>query len=161
MAKKKRNTIPNPVGAPPVFSTVEDFEREVNKYFTHILGEYKDVEVPDPEDPRGFTIVREWIRKPEPPTITGLCLYLGFESRQSFFDYKQRTQFSYAVKRARMRIECEYEKRLHSTTPTGAIFSLKNLGWADQQAVDHTTGGMPINAHEVIFKDYSKPAKKK
>ena len=35
-------------------------------------------------------------------TITDLCLYLGFSSRQSFYDYEKREDFSYIIKRARM-----------------------------------------------------------
>lgn len=160
MAKPRTKNRKQGRGAPPVFATPEELERKVDQYFVWIEGEQEEVEQPDPNDEGGFIKQTVWKRHPEPPTITGLCSFLGFESRQSFYDYKQKTDFSYAIKRARLRIECEYEKRLHSKTPTGAIFALKNLGWADRQEVDHTTAGMPIQQHEVVFKDYSKPKKK-
>ena len=71
-------------------------------------------------------------------TISGLCYYLGFDSRQSFYDYEKREEFSYTIKRARLRIEMAYEDRLHSSTPAGAIFALKNFGWSDKTEVEHS-----------------------
>ena len=59
------------------------------------------------------------------PTMTGLALFLGFCSRQSMYDYEEKSQFSYTIKRARTFIECEYEKMLHNGQCTGAIFALK------------------------------------
>lgn len=76
--------------------------------------------------------------KKEPATITGLALYLGFASRQSFYDYEQKPEFSYTIKRARSRIEEGYEKALHSRNPIGAIFALKNFGWTDKTEVTAT-----------------------
>lgn len=67
------------------------------------------------------------------PTISGLCYFLGFESRQSYYDYEQRPEFSYTLKRAKLFIENEYEKQLHNPNCTGAIFALKNFGWKDKQ----------------------------
>lgn len=80
----------------------------------------------------------------EPLTITGLALHLGFESRQSFYDYEERGQFSYTIKRARMRVENAYEKNLHGQNATGSIFALKNFGWVDKTNLDHTTNGKDI-----------------
>jgi hypothetical protein len=71
------------------------------------------------------------------PTITGLAYYLGFASRQSFYDYEQREKFTYIVKRARLKIESVYEGRLFYKNPTGAIFGLKNMGWTDRQEIQH------------------------
>jgi hypothetical protein len=68
-------------------------------------------------------------------TITGLCLYLGFDSRQSFYDYEQKVEFSYIIKKARLRIENHYEQCLQYGNVTGAIFPLKNMGWSDKQEI--------------------------
>lgn len=76
--------------------------------------------------------------KKEPPTITGLALYLGFASRQSFYDYERKDEFAYTIKRARSRIEECYEQALHSRNPIGAIFALKNFGWTDKTEVTAT-----------------------
>jgi hypothetical protein len=80
------------------------------------------------------------------PTITGLALWLGFESRQSFYDYEKEGEFSYTIKKARLRIEERYEQRLHGNSPAGAIFALKNFGWTDRQEIDHTTKGEKLSA---------------
>lgn len=75
----------------------------------------------------------------ESPTITGLCYHLGFESRQSFYDYELKEPFAYTIKRARLRIESRYEDRLFSNSNAGAIFALKNFGWTDRTEVDQKT----------------------
>ena len=78
------------------------------------------------------------------PTITGLAYWLGFESRQSFYAYEGKEQFSYTLKRARLRIESNYEKMLQKQSCAGAIFALKNFGWIDKQEIDHTSKGEKI-----------------
>ena len=98
---------------------------------------------------------QEYFNSVSKPTITRLCLHLGFESRQSFYDYQSIPQFSYIVKKLRTMIEAEYEDlvtdREHATA--GVIFALKNLGWSDKQEVDHTTGGDKIDTGtKIIFK---------
>ena len=74
-------------------------------------------------------------------------MFLGFCDRRSFYDYEQNEGFSYTVKKARLRIEAEYENALHYQSPTGAIFALKNFGWKDKQDIEHS-GGMNITWHE-------------
>ncbi|MCK5608028.1 hypothetical protein KAR91_39475, partial [Candidatus Pacearchaeota archaeon] len=39
---------------------------------------------------------------------------------------------------ARLFIEVEYEEQLQHGSVIGAIFALKNMGWADKQTHDHT-----------------------
>lgn len=106
-------------GRPALFSTPELLESKVQEYFNQF-------------NPEGdITPLNQEYR----PTITGLCLFLGFESRQSFYDYEERRGFSYTIKKARMRIENQYELMLSSKNPAGSIFALKNLGWTDKQEV--------------------------
>ena len=71
------------------------------------------------------------------PTISGLCLFLGFADRGSFYDMEKLPNFTYTIKRARLSIEMTYEELLHTATPTGAIFALKNFGWYDNIGIDH------------------------
>jgi hypothetical protein len=80
-------------------------------------------------------------------TVTGLALHLGFESRQSFYDYEKDGEFSYTIKKARLTIEAFYEENLLSRNAPGAIFALKNFGWSDKQELEHS-GNMAINWHE-------------
>lgn len=108
----------NPVGRPRKYQIPEDFDRKVEEYYAYCKEEK------------------------EPVTWTGLALYLGFSSRQSIDEYLHYEGFSDSVKRAKALVEWHYEMRLvTSSTPTGAIFALKNFGWSDRQEIDHTTGG--------------------
>lgn len=84
-------------------------------------------------------------KKGKNPTITGLAYYLGFESRQSFYDYEERGEFSYIIKRLRLAVESGYESRLGEAACTGAIFALKNMGWKDKTEQDlKVEGGVQI-----------------
>jgi len=95
-------------GRPLKFETPEQLEAAIQAYFDEI------------KDTNGIV------------TISGLAYYLGFESRQSIYDYKEREEFSYILKRATFFVESCYEQKLSGTTPTGAIFALKNMGWRDK-----------------------------
>lgn len=104
-------------------------------------------------------LIEEYYLSTDVPTITGLCLYLGFESRQSFYDYEKNEGFSYIIKRARLQMEHEYEKQLFRTEGqvTGPIFALKNFGWKDRQDIEQTvTHLMP----DVEIVPYGKEASK-
>lgn len=131
-------------GRPAHYESAEEMAKEIESYADHCKGEfhYEDVEG------KGGVVTKKkvWDRYPEPITITGLCLYLGFESRQSFYDYEKRAGFSYIIKKARMIVENAYEKRLSNDVPgsaTGAIFALKNMGWKDQHQTE-LSGNMGI-----------------
>jgi hypothetical protein len=123
------------IGRPPIFDTPEALQEAIHDYFVNGI-DYKEVII-------GKAPNQELVRLPV-PTISGLCFYIGFESRQSFYDYEKKPEFSYTVKRARLFIEKEYEEQLQVGNTTGAIFALKNMGWTDKQQVDHTTDGEPI-----------------
>ena len=69
-------------------------------------------------------------------TITGIAHFLGFESRQSFYEYEKKPEFTYIIKRARLFIERFYEEQLQVGNTVGAIFALKNMGWADNRGVE-------------------------
>lgn len=83
-------------------------------------------------------------------TITGLALHLGFCDKRSMYDYAVKQEFSHPIKSAISRIERMYESMLHGTSPTGAIFALKNFGWRDKHEEDT---GVVIN--QVINVVYS------
>lgn len=126
-------------GRPRTYELEEDLIKAVDEYFEYIKGEKQMI----PDDDGNIQEV--WTRKAEPATITGLALHIGFESRQSIYDYEKSGTFSYIVKNARLRVECEYEKRLMTDKPTGPIFALKNMGWSDKidQDISHS-GGVSI-----------------
>ncbi len=70
-------------------------------------------------------------------SITGLALHLGFASRQSMYDYENKPEFAYIIKRARTLIESEYEFMLQTGNTTGAIFALKQFQWSDKVEQDN------------------------
>jgi len=137
MSKKEENK----GGRPPLFQNEEELEDKIKEYFIHIKGEYhyetKTSLNKKTNEEREIDVI-VWDRDEEPPTITGLALFLGFCSRQSFYDYESNDGFSYAIKRARMRIENAYEKCLYNDKPIGAIFALKNMSWRDKQELEQT-----------------------
>lgn len=108
-------------GRPIKFKNSQELQDEIDLYFSNC---------PDIVDVDG--------RKVSVPTISGLCFFLGFESRQSFYDYEKLDEFSYTIKRARLQIEMRYEQRLHTSQCSGAIFALKNFGWTDRQQIEHS-----------------------
>jgi len=73
----------------------------------------------------------------KPPTVAGLSLFLGFDGRQSLYDYINRNnESSYVIKKALSKIEQFAESMLYTGKPVGAIFWLKNHKWTDQQQID-------------------------
>ncbi|KKN71753.1 hypothetical protein LCGC14_0418190 [marine sediment metagenome] len=115
-----------PAGQPPKFETADELQDAIDDYFKNGVKE-KEVIIGSIKNQTIATILV--------PTITGLVLHIGFDSRQSFYDYEKIDKFSYTIKRARTFIEMEYEERLQSGNPTGAIFALKNFNWKDRQEI--------------------------
>lgn len=117
-------------GRPPMFETPEQLQDAIDDYFQNGITKRKVV-VGKGDNQR--------IEEVEVPTITGLCYHIGFESRQSFYDYEKKDGFTYTVKRARLFIEQEYEEQLNVGNTIGAIFALKNMGWKDK--TEHEMSG--------------------
>jgi hypothetical protein len=121
---------------PRKYDTEEELQEEIDKYFAAV-GFCPAV------DTLG-NIVTGSDGKPviihNQATMSGLAYALGFTSRQSIYDYEQNEVFSYAIKRARLRIESVIENDLLTTkSPTGAIFWLKNhAGYSDKQEIEHS-----------------------
>ena len=78
-------------------------------------------------------------------TITGFCLALGFESKDTLYNYRDRPEFSYLIKTGLLIVENKYEEAMREPNATGSIFVLKNMGWKDRTEHDHTTKGEAIN----------------
>lgn len=126
------------MGRPPVFKDADELLNRGLEYFEWVKGE-KHMTV----DKQGLQ-VESWTRLPEHVTITGLCIFLGFDSRQSFYDQEKRDNFSYPIKKLRMLVENSYEHGLRSQQVAGSIFALKNMGWADKTEQDLTLKGAAI-----------------
>lgn len=80
----------------------------------------------------------------KPPTLAGLCYFLGFQDKQALSEYEgYGEEFSLPVKRARLRIESDRSERLlgRDTFTPGVIFDLKNNhGWKDATQQEHSGG---------------------
>lgn len=100
------------IGRPLKFDSPEDLELAIERYLN---GTPKE----------------EW-------TVTGLCLEIG-TSKQVLNDYGSRGDYKEVVQRAKLHIENAYELSLRANGRSGDIFALKNFGWKDAQAIDHSS----------------------
>jgi len=153
--KPHRYSITFAVGRPLMYETPEALQKEIDEYFDYIKGEYeeKEVIVTDPKTKKRKPYKQEvCIREPEPATITGLTLFLGFSSLEALTEYEKRgPKFSEVVRRGKLRVSNRYERNLHGTAPTGSIFALKNMGWKDSNFLDPGEGNeMGIIAFKYI-----------
>lgn len=107
--KGNKFALGNTGGRPPIFEDKEALRIAIQGYFDHCLAEGEKV------------------------TITGLTLFIGFESRSSLDDYCRRNkEYSYIIKRAKLAVENSYE--MHGETID--VFALKNMGWSDKLNLD-------------------------
>jgi len=114
-------------GQPRKYKTPQEMQNAIDDYFLNGMRK-KTVIIGKGDNAREVTI--------ELPTICGLCLFMGFADRASFYDYEKLPEYTHTIKRARTFIEKEYEELLREGNPAGAIFALKNFGWRDKQELD-------------------------
>ncbi len=125
-------------GRPKIYETPEALQKECTSYFEFIQGSWDEDN-------------NKWLREPEPPTVTGLALYLGFADKSSIYDYRDRKDFFHPIKRSLTIIEQSHEIGLNSKVVTGHIFALKNSGWKDQSQTDITSLGEKININPIFW----------
>jgi hypothetical protein len=123
----------------------------------HPGGKPRKLESPEQAEERAEAYFRLCDAEKRPYRICGLALALGLVSRQSLADYEARAEYSDTIKRIRLIIEDGYEERASTTTPAGAIFILKNMGWSDKQEIEHagSQSGIPI---QIIITPHKKIA---
>ena len=117
--KGNKNALGNNGGKPPKYTSQEDMAVLIDEYFNN-----------------------ESKKEKPKPTISGLAYWLGFESRQSIYDYEDKVEFAYIIKRAISGIEIFHEEGLYNQSNAGHIFWLKNRGWKDTQHLEH--GGLNL-----------------
>lgn len=118
---------PRKPGRPPVIETPEELVAAADRYFALCK------------------------RTKQPPTITGLALFLGYTSRQSLIDAANSRDglLSDAIKIQKSRVEEVYERNLHGAKAVGSIFALKNFGWKDKQDLE-LSGGLDLHLDSAI-----------
>ena len=76
------------------------------------------------------------------PTVPDLAYHLGFASRQSLYDYKEKPRFAYSITRAILKMEGRTVKTLldpDTKNTRGPEFVLKNnFGYVDSQKIEQT-----------------------
>ncbi len=134
------------------FTNAQALASHIYTYFSYIEGEFHLEEVPvkpsDKNSPNETKEQKIWDRPPEPPTLSGLAYHLGFDSRQAFETYETKGKYGDLLKRARLQIEAEYEKKLHFQSCTGATFALKNMGWNEHDAPEDVIRTLEIKITE-------------
>lgn len=99
--------------------------------------------------------VEQYFNENDRVTLAGLALHLGFDSRQTLYNYGERDEFLDIIKNARMRVEATYEERLiYEPNQTGVIFSLKNMGWKDSRHVDNTSSDGSMSPPKTLAELY-------
>ena len=131
----------NPTGRPRKYKSAEEMQESIDTYFKECEGTpLLDKDKNPVLNKSGFPIRVD--RKP--PTVTGLALALGFNSRQALLNYQARSKsFNDTLTRAKSRCEEYAESRLYDKDGSnGAQFSLRNnfKGWSDkpEEAQQHS-----------------------
>lgn len=127
-------------GVPRFYETPELFIERAEQYFIYINGEKELRKTKVPADNRkGYIEIEEevWKREPEPPTITGFALFMGFAGRQGLNNYKKNHKgFMDVVNYYTALVAKGYEKNLHDGKAIGSMFALKNIdNWQDRTEV--------------------------
>ncbi len=111
-------------GHPLKFESVEKLQTLIDAYFeSATVGEY---------------------------TITGLALALD-TTRHTLIHYENRDEYLHAIKKAKTRIENDYEISLRKHGRSGEIFGLKNFGWKDKSEVEQS-GELKVTKIERVIK---------
>lgn len=122
------------VGRPLLYETPEEILAKFEDYKKHIIE----------------------IR--EPPTLSGMRIYLGFNSRQSILNYQERSpEFFDAIKRVWLELGKHYE--IMGQQGKGGnfpIFALKQVGWTDRREVRHENMSKSIGVVKIMLEDNRK-----
>lgn len=114
-------------GRPPIYSDPADLENAIEEYKQHCKAEELA------------------------PTLTGMILFIGFNSKDTFYEYGKKPKFSDSIKKARLWIESLYESDLRKHGGSGTIFALKNFGWKDKTEIENS-GGQTLTIKREIVK---------
>lgn len=138
-------------GRPRKINSPEDMQQLIDNYFSSCKGEIlKD---------KDGNVVLDKYNKPivydeQPLTMNGLALAIGFNSRQSLFNYveyansnEEDKKYLDVITRARAIVEQYAEKRLFDKDGNnGAKFWLASngKGWTDKQDVSISNGTITV-----------------
>lgn len=122
MTKPRKGADPHNAGHPRNYKNAKELEKKCEEYINN-CPDVRYIQT-------GFSLTTV-----PHPTITGLALFLGYESRQSCYDNEKIPEYSYIIKKTKLFIEKNYESLLAGNNAAGPIFALKNMGWSDKQEI--------------------------
>ena len=144
------------MGRPRKYKRVEDMERGIEAYFESCKPEYMLDEDGKPcLDRKGEPIILSNRR----PTMAGLALALGFDSRVSLFNYlsmsdDEEKPYLNAITRAKCRIEDEnLQLAYQKDSSRGACFVLQNGFVYREQSGVELSGGVTKRVIDVKMVD--------
>ena len=127
------------------FKTVEEMEIKINEYF-EMCDNHTITKTIKGKKGEEDTIVE--VNDPQPYTVPGLAVYLGYATRFSIQDLKEHKRFSQVIKKALGRIENQrlQQALTRKRSEPVSIFDLKcNFGYQEKQQLELTgPGGGPI-----------------
>lgn len=138
-----------------VYKSAKQMEKAIDQYFkdcqgTPLLDDDGNVLT----DKRGNPV----LIGARAPTVTGLALALGFNSRQTLLNYQAQKEFMDTITRAKTRCEEYAESRLYTRDGArGAEFSLKyNFGWENLKESTPPGDESEDDALSKSLKDFAK-----
>ena len=136
------------VGRPPKYSSVQQLQRLIDRYFRSCWTQKIDMfgNFIFEKDKNGKKTNKKVMVQSRPYTVTVLALAIG-TSREGLINYQKKDEYFDTIKRAKAMCHDYAESQLFvGKNPTGAIFSLKNnYDWKDKSEVeDKHSGGIMI-----------------
>ena len=146
----------HPGGRPPIFTSSDQIIDLIDKYFDDCKGTPLT-------DKEGEIVLNKYDQpimiNSKPPTVTGLALALGFNSRTTLLNYQDKPEFMNTITQAKARVEEYAESRLYDRDgANGAKFSLANnfKGWSEKNQTEITGAGG--GGLKIVFENLKPPA---
>jgi len=137
---------PARIGRPPKFPDGESMQRVIDGYFLACAGEpVIDFESGEMKLNKSGQPV---LIGSKPPTMSGLALELGFNSRTSLFLYEAKDEFVNIIARAKAKVEEYAESRLFDKEGSaGAKFALSCnfAGWREHLDISQNNLNINVN----------------
>ena len=148
-----KSEVKNRMARPLKYKTVQELQEAIVVYFKACEGEIL-------KDEDGQPVFNKFgqpvIINQKPPTVTGLALALGFNSRQALLNYQVKKQFNDTITRAKSRCEDYAESRLFDRDGAmGAKFSVSNnfKGWSEKSQSEDDASGQLENLIKGLRQD--------
>ena len=90
------------------FTSAKQLDVMINQYFTGSQSETK--KIPDTAEAKTESF------QAGPPTLAGLALHLGFNTRKDFETLETKGIYAARLQRARLQIEALFERNLHRSS---------------------------------------------